>query len=699
MNPPVAFALSHAGSSYTMPFVATLWSDDGHWEVIPVLRTVTSPQGHLEAVGRAGAVEATVRFAAAVNVGAPAPGGHMGAYADNALPAAQKALLSLTNRGEATAKFGARVELRLGAAASGTWLVPGLFYGENRWPDCERTYPRYSALGGDPAQMTAGAWSFRCDRAATTAVFAWGPEGGAGLWAPEVGEFGENGLGFAFAGDHCALRLHFPFREEPVTYDGTEVPGPPLISMGALAPGASATFEFTVYHLPGARHSYAPVLRHIWYSGYPTALPEAGTEDNGALAPPVLAGPGEPPLPWSSLEDTAEMVAWGLYRWHYRAVPPVLLETAAFDRHALGERGDRQAMHVSWVSGLPYAYALLIHASRVGRHDYREASLAVINHTAGALTPGGTFWSQWQASRGWSVGWTPEPDRLHSRTLADAALFLWRSLVRERAHGTAHPAWASAVASNLEAACRSQRADGALPSALSSNDAAALDWRGTAGLAWVAPLAEVGASLGDADLLGAALRAGEYFARNVEADYLCGAPEDVDLAPTSEDGYLAVSSYMALYRATGDRQWVALASRAAEWMLTFRYTYNVSFSPHTILGHYGYRSRGTDQASPPNQHLHIFGLICQDDMAELSDATGDSYYFDRAREALAGARQFVAREDGDFGAYRGMVTERFYQTTCFQAKGMLLGLSHAWTVGMLLLACEQALASGREWGP
>ena len=28
---------------------------------------------------------------------------------------------------------------------------------------------------------------------------------------------------------------------------------------------------------------------------------------------------------------------------------------------------------------------------------------------------------------------------------------------------------------------------------------------------------------------------------------------------------------------------------------------------------------------------------------------------------------------------------------CFQAKGMLLTLSHAWTVGVLLYACEEAL--------
>ena len=62
-----------------------------------------------------------------------------------------------------------------------------------------------------------------------------------------------------------------------------------------------------------------------------------------------------------------------------------------------------------------------------------------------------------------------------------------------------------------------------------------------------------------------------------------------------------------------------------------------------------------------------------------------------ALESLAAWRQFVARHDGDFNAMRGMISERFYQTDCFRAKGSLLPLSHAWTGGALLFACLAAL--------
>ena len=43
---------------------------------------------------------------------------------------------------------------------------------------------------------------------------------------------------------------------------------------------------------------------------------------------------------------------------------------------------------------------------------------------------------------------------------------------------------------------------------------------------------------------------------------------------------------------------------------------------------------------------------------------------------------------------RGMAAERYHQTDCFQSKGMLGTLSHAWSVGVLLDACESALELG-----
>ena len=540
-----------------------------------------------------------------------------------------------TWKGAEPVEAGIRVELALPPTGDPRWLVPGVFYGENRPEACTRLYPRFTPGRVEVERMESDAWSFRADRCATPAVFA---RGGA-LVTGEETALGQSGVGFAYVDGEPRLHLDFPYREEPLRYDGSHTPAP------------------------------ADVRTHRWQPGERVELPFAAHDhDDHARILRNLRGPFADPG-WVGVEEAAALAAYGLRRWHYRSDPPRLLETAAFDRDSFGSRGDRDHMHVSWVSGVPYAYALLRHGLRVGAEEHVAAAEAVLDHVAGSLTPGGTFWAQWTHERGWTTGWHPDRTRLHARTLADATLFLHRAtLLRDR------PAWREAVRSNLAVALRTQRDDGALPAAHHVESGDAVAWEGTAGIAWIPALAEAGE-------LDAARRAAAFYR---DAEVFSGAPEDVDLAPTSEDGYAAVMAFVAV------EDWEA-ARRAADWMLTFRYTYDVRFSPRTPLGAWNLRTRGADQASPANQHLHAFGLVCLPELVRLAAAVGDSYYREQAVENLACFRQFVAREDGDFGAQKGMAAERYFQTDCFEAKGMIGTLSHAWSVGLLLYGCECAL--------
>lgn len=564
-----------------------------------------------------------------------------------------------------------RVVAEVGRTADPWWLVPGVMYGENRPHDCLRPFPRFEVGADDPNGLVSDHWEFRADRAATPAVFGWTESGGVALAAAESTSLGMTGLGFAHdpVSGTAAVHLTFPFREEPVTYTGSGRPEPPETATHRWHPGERRRVEFAVYELGADRHAYAAVLRD--------------EHERGSA--------GSPLRPWVDVERAADLAAHGLHRWHYDPDPGVLLETVGFDRELRGQDGqpvDRQAMHVGWVSGIPWAYALLRHGRRVASAEQVAAAEKVIDFCCANLAPSGTFWGVWMRGRGWTQSWSPVPNSLHSRTLGEATLFLVRALALGGDVEEAHPAWADAVRSNLDAVVARQRADGNLGAAHDAYTGAVLSWRGCAGLAWVNALAEHG----DPGYLAAAERAGDFYARFVLAEFLHGAPEDVDLAPTSEDGYVALMAYLALYRRTGTARWLDLARRAADWMLTFRYSFNTAFPPGTMLEVYRFASRGADNASPSNQHLHSYGLVCSAELAELTAACGDGYYVERARETLACFRQFVARFDGDFNAYRGMVTERYYQTNCFQPKGMVLPLSHAWSVGVLLLACEQAVA-------
>jgi hypothetical protein len=195
----------------------------------------------------------------------------------------------------------------------------------------------------------------------------------------------------------------------------------------------------------------------------------------------------------------------------------------------------------------------------------------------------------------------------------------------------------------------------------------------------------------DAAVLGAA-----FYEASVASELLAGAPEDVHLCPSSEDGYNAVIAYVALAEATADERWLGVARRAAEWSLTFRLCHDVRFPPDSPLGRLGFRTRGGDVASPANQHLHTYGLVCLPELFRLAERTGDAYLAERAADHLAFALQLLARHDGDFGAMRGMTSERYHHTEWAAPKGALLGLSHAWCLGLLLSACLAAGGSASD---
>jgi len=575
---------------------------------------------------------------------------------------------------------GLRLGLELAAAGEPWWMVPGIFYGPNRLPGNQRRFPGWRAATAND-ELLAAAWAFRGDRAALPAAIGWTDTAMAGLCADERSPLGPVGIGFGSDADTERVWIDAPWREEPVAYVAAEKAGPAQRRLHTWQPGEAATLRFSVVVGGRDRHGYAAFVR---------AMDQRRRADN-------------PLRPWITPQEAAGLTAHGLHRWHYRPADHALYECVAFDRElagADGELGDRAAMHVAWVSGIPYAGALLRHARRVGNQAYAAGAIDVIDFIVANPAPCGTFWGEWRRDTGWCGGWNGDRDRLHARTLAEATLFLLRAVLGERRAGQAHLAWEAAVRRNLAFVAAAQRQDGNLGSYYDARSGEVLGWDGAAGLTWIAALAEGSRALDEHGWLAAAQRAGSYYRRFVDEELIYGAPEDVHLTPTSEDGYAAVMAYVALAEADAAQPaWLELARRAAEWSLTFRFSWNVPFAATTLLGAYDYRTRGGDVASPSNQHLHAYGLVCLPEMVRLARRTDDAWLLERTRDHLAWALQFVARADGDFNAYRGMVSERFHHTDWEQPQGMLLTLSHAWSVGMILGACEAVLTDYRDAFP
>lgn len=577
--------------------------------------------------------------------------------------------LTVTYRGPMPARAALRMGFAVVSPGTPRWLIPGCFYGENRIAANRRRFPRWDPAGGDPADLVSNRWSFRSDRTALAMVAATADEAFGALATAERAAGGMTGLGFAGDGEQARIWIDLPYREEPVTFTGPERASRPDRTWYSWRPGGQLRMAASVVVGVPSRHAYAPFLR----------VQAARRRQANRLSP------------WVPANEAAALAAEGLHRWHYQPDDGTLSEAIAFDReppdgHAL----DRHTMHVAWRSGAPYAAALLRYGRERAHLPYVDAGTRVIDTVAGGLAPCGAFWGE-RRDGTWVGGLNPEPDWLHARTIGEATLAMLRALRAESTHATSHQTWDAAVRSNLAFVVAHQREDGNLGTYYDARSGEVTEWDGSAGIIWIAALAEAAAPLGDRSLLDAARRAGAFYARFVEDAFIYGAAEDAHLTPTSEDGYSAVIAYVALHEATGEPEWLYLARQAADWMLTFRLAYNVDFPAETLLGAYDFRTRGADIASPANQHLHASGLGCMPEMLRLWRHTGDHEFHVRTQDNLACALQFISRHDGDFNAYRGMVSARYSQSDWGQAKGMLLTLSQASGVGQVLAAAHHAM--------
>jgi len=575
--------------------------------------------------------------------------------------------LKVTNRAVPGA-YSLSVHLRNPTVGEPRFMIPGIFYKYNRPSHCRRVYPGFSldpTTADDP--FLSNHWSFRSDRAAEPAVWAWTDDLGYALSTPAVFGKGQSGLFFKADSDYVEIGLHYPYREEPVKYSFCyESKNTPECTFFYMGRGEIFQITFDLVISKRDLHSYAPFLRSL-YERYHRDTPTN---------------------PWMESSQACELLSEGLYRWHYDSSEEAIWETCAFDKY-FGKKDsyvDRFSMHTAWVSGIPAAMALLWQGRVTENREYVEAGIRVLDKIASGIAPLGTFYPCWISEKGWSGGWNPEENLVQTRTAAEATLFLLRAARCEIQHGHAHPGWIDAVMKSLDFAVRIQRDDGNFGSYYTMDKGEVTEWDGAGGILWIAPLIGASVVFNNKTYREAAIRAGHYYSRFLEDEFIYGAPEDVHLTPTSEDGYNALIAYMALAEITHEDKWFQYARKAADWLLSFRFSYNTRLPQNSILATYDFRTKGGDVASPSNQHLHSYGLVCHPELLRLGRYLEDDYYITRAREHLEFCHQFIARDDGDFGARKGMVPEQFYHTDWWQPKGHLLALSHAWCAGLILYA-------------
>ena len=395
-------------------------------------------------------------------------------------------------------------------------------------PRAARGSTRASRAHLDLARMESPSWSFRADRCATPAVFC-----------------GDGGLVHGGASSRSARRASaLP----------SATAGP---SSGSTSPTARSRSATT-----GRRRPRRPTCRPIAgsrASRSPRRAPRRRAASCARSEP--FADPG-----WVSVEQAAELAAHGLVPLALQArsaaadrdggVRPRRLRRRAATATTCTSRGSAARRMRTRCSGTVGASA-----TRTTSPRPRPCSTT----SPANLTPGGTFWAQWTHER----GWTPAGTR--------TARGCTRGRSPTRRCSCSAPGGrlgASLGALEPRRRRRTQRADGAFPAAHHVETGDAVAWEGTAGMAWIPALVEARPT-----------RRGPSRRRLLPAvrelvRRARGRRPRADLR-----GRLRRRDGLRRARGLGDR-----AARAADWMLTFRYTYDVAFSPHTLLGRYGFRT-------------------------------------------------------------------------------------------------------------
>ncbi|MDK2971018.1 MAG: hypothetical protein PWP23_773 [Candidatus Sumerlaeota bacterium] len=579
--------------------------------------------------------------------------------------------LTLQNTGEPVT-LRLAVCLEFPGEADPEWLIPGLFYNENKVRDCQHVYPCYSEIHRDPAGFVSNHWSFRCDRAALPVVICQTYNVVGFVMTQEFASVSEQRLhgrgltsiGFSTEDGFPVLRAEAPFCEEPVKFSFCSGTGTEMEEHFTLLE-EGRPFEFNVQfglieQAEGVREElYRALYRQLWGI--------------------------QPPRPKVSSIGAQHLAVEGLMQWHLDEANRMIHERACFDRHfALpGTQVELAHMHVGWQSGVLPAYVLLWHGRDVMNPNLVRAATSVLDNIASNVSPCGTLWPLLDLDEGPMAGAGPRDGLTHARTIGEALLFFVRVLRLELQANTSHPLWYGAIASSLNYAIQNQLDSGAFPAYWDAETGEVFSYDGCAGVCWIGALAACNHFFASNVYLEAACHAGEYYAEFIENGFLYGCVEDLPLAPTVDDCHMALIAYMMLYEADRSPRWLELARKAADLALTYRMAWNITFPPESLLGMTGFMTRGGDISSPAAPMLTANGLISYGEMQKLAALTGDSYYGERAREGRTFATQLLARVDGEFNARRGQGIGALFHTDWWQPKGMVTSLSYAWTLGLV----------------
>ncbi|OHD55538.1 MAG: hypothetical protein A2Y33_00845 [Spirochaetes bacterium GWF1_51_8] len=152
----------------------------------------------------------------------------------------------------------------------------------------------------------------------------------------------------------------------------------------------------------------------------------------------------------------------------------------------------------------------------------------------------------------------------------------------------------------------------------------------------------------------AILRAGKYYGAMTDGWTLPSDTLDADCVD-KEAGCALLRTFLDIYEYTGEKEYLKYALRAAGFLLSWLWTYDVAFPPDSPLGRRRFSTRGMTSVSVAHHHLDFYGMFIAYDFLRLWKAGGGDEWREYARELIAACGQLYADKCDLLGRKPGFI--------------------------------------------
>jgi hypothetical protein len=284
------------------------------------------------------------------------------------------------------------------------------------------------------------------------------------------------------------------------------------------------------------------------------------------------------------------------------------------------------------------ANSMLIQYIRKQDHEALEQGLSVLDSWAGyAPLSSGVFRTHMDST----TGGTERDIVADACNMGTAAIQFFHAAELVKRCNVERPIYLQTALNICDFAVKAQKENGMFAKSWNF-DGTVAQQNGTVGCFLVPPLVKAWKLTTDQKYLDAALRAYEYYRKELlETGYTTAGALDT-FCVDKESAMPLLAAGLDLYDATGQEEYKTDAIRAAWYLSTWQWHYNTKFPEGSILSELGYKTCGTTSVSTAHHHLDAYALYYYKALLRLEAVTGNPQWAERAKAIFNNSSQMIS---------------------------------------------------------